>query len=268
MGRDALLMYFVGGHYRQPIAYTRERLDAAAASVRRIRDAARRLQPGDSPEDLAPLRDAFFDALADDFNTAEALARVFDWIREANRREGPVGDAQLREMLEVFALDNLLDAEEGPPEELVELARQRTEARAAQGLRRGGPAARRGPRGGLGDPGRPGRPRAGARGVIIYGRNAVTEALRGKRRVRHIWAVKGDWSGAPVTQASPADITARCGSDAHQGVCADVEDYRYADAARAPRARPSRSSSPSTRSPTRRTSARSAARPRSRAPPA
>ncbi len=67
--------------------------------------------------------------------------------------------------------------------------------------------------------------------MIIYGRNAVTEALRGKRRVRHIWAVKGDWSGAPVTQASPADITARCGSDAHQGVCADVEDYRYADAA-------------------------------------
>jgi len=67
--------------------------------------------------------------------------------------------------------------------------------------------------------------------VIIYGRNAVTEALRGQRRVRRIWAVKGDWSGAPVTQASPADITARCGSDAHQGVCADVEDYRYANAA-------------------------------------
>ena len=49
VGRDALLMYFVAGHYRQPIAYTRERLDAAAASVRRIRDAARRLQPGDVP---------------------------------------------------------------------------------------------------------------------------------------------------------------------------------------------------------------------------
>ena len=109
-----------------------ERLDAAAASVRRIRDAARHLQPGDSPEDLAPLRDAFFDALADDFNTAEALARVFDWIREANRREGPVGDAQLREMLEVRALDNLLEADAGPPDEIVELARRRTEARAAK----------------------------------------------------------------------------------------------------------------------------------------
>jgi cysteinyl-tRNA synthetase len=131
VGRDALLLYFIGGHYRQPIAYTRERLDAAAASVRRIRDAGRRLQPGDSPEDLEPLRDAFFDALADDFNTAGALARVFDWIREANRRSG-VGDSHLREMLEIFALDNLLDADEGPPEELVELARRRAEARAAK----------------------------------------------------------------------------------------------------------------------------------------
>ena len=103
--------------------------------------------------------------------------------------------------------------------------------------------------------------------MIIYGRNAVTEALRGQRRVRRIWAVKGDWSGAPVTQASPADITARCGSDAHQGVCADVEEYRYANAAEL-LARRSRSWSRSTRSPTHRTSARSAGRPRSPAPPA
>ena len=68
--------------------------------------------------------------------------------------------------------------------------------------------------------------------MIIYGRNAVREALRGQRRVKRIWAVKeGDWSGVPVSHASPADITARCGSDAHQGVCAEVEEYRYADAA-------------------------------------
>jgi cysteinyl-tRNA synthetase len=130
VGRDALLLYFVAGHYRQPIAYDRERLDAAAASVERIREAGRRVGDGESPEELAPLRDAFFDALADDFNTARALASLFEWIREANRREGPVGGAHLREMLEVLALDNLLEAAEGPPEALLELARARTEARA------------------------------------------------------------------------------------------------------------------------------------------
>jgi 23S rRNA (guanosine2251-2'-O)-methyltransferase len=67
--------------------------------------------------------------------------------------------------------------------------------------------------------------------VIVYGQNPVREALRGPRRVRRIWAVKGEWSGAPVERAPAEAIAARCGSDAHQGVCADVEPYRYADAA-------------------------------------
>src|ERR687892_414667 len=33
VGRDALVMYFVSGHYRQPIAYSRDALKDAAASV-------------------------------------------------------------------------------------------------------------------------------------------------------------------------------------------------------------------------------------------
>jgi 23S rRNA (guanosine2251-2'-O)-methyltransferase len=67
--------------------------------------------------------------------------------------------------------------------------------------------------------------------VILYGANPVREALRGPRAVRRIWAAKGDWTGAPVTQAAPHEIAARCGSEAHQGVCAEVDDYRYADTA-------------------------------------
>ena len=232
VGRDTLLMYFVAGHYRQPIAYSRERLDAAAAAVERVREAGRRVSEGDSPEDLAPLRDAFFDALADDFNTARALASLFDWIREANRRDGPVGDAHLREMLGVLGLDNLLDAAEGPPPELVELARAARSGAGGPRLRRGGPAARRAAGRRLGGPRRRGRPGARAGGVILYGVNPVREALRGPRDVRRIWAARGDWSGAPVTRATPEEIAARCGSDAHQGVCAEVEDFRYADAAK------------------------------------
>jgi 23S rRNA (guanosine2251-2'-O)-methyltransferase len=67
--------------------------------------------------------------------------------------------------------------------------------------------------------------------VILYGVNPVREALRGPREVHRIWAARGEWSGAPVTRATPDEIAARCGSDAHQGVCAEVEEYRYADAA-------------------------------------
>jgi cysteinyl-tRNA synthetase len=130
-GRDALLMYFSGGHYRQPIAYSDSELEQAQASVQRVREAARRLHEGPSPEDMAPLRDQFFDALAEDFNTAAALAALFDWVREANKRED-VGDAHLREMLGVLGLGNLLDAEDAaePDSEALELARRREAARA------------------------------------------------------------------------------------------------------------------------------------------
>ena len=68
--------------------------------------------------------------------------------------------------------------------------------------------------------------------MIVYGRNAVREAIRGPRRVRDLWATKGaagEFAGA--RPASARDIAQRCGSDAHQGVCADVEAFRYADAA-------------------------------------
>ncbi len=133
VGGEVLVLYFSGGHYRQPIVFSDERMADAERSAARIREAGRRLGPGDSPEELAPLRDAFFDALADDFNTARALAALYDWIREANRREGPVGASHLREMLDVLGLATLLDvADGGPPSQAVELAERRGAARDAR----------------------------------------------------------------------------------------------------------------------------------------
>jgi cysteinyl-tRNA synthetase len=132
-GRDALLMYFCGGHYRQPVEFDDDRLAEGRARVERIREAARRLSPGASPAWSAPLRERFFDALADDFNTPAALAAVFEWVREANRREPGAGDADLREMLGVLALDNLLDvAATEAPATVVELLGARETARAAR----------------------------------------------------------------------------------------------------------------------------------------
>ena len=130
VGPEAVILLFSGGHYRQPLTFSSERLEEAAASARRIRDAGRRLGPGASPAELAGLRDAFFDALADDFNTARALAALFDWVREANKLEGEVGGGHLREMLGVLGLERLLEEEEGPPPEALELAARRESARA------------------------------------------------------------------------------------------------------------------------------------------
>jgi cysteinyl-tRNA synthetase len=130
-GRDALLMYFCGAHYRQPIEWGEERVAEAAARCARIREAARGLSEGASPAWSAPLCERFFDSLAADFNTPGALAAVFDWVREANRLPaGTVGRADLEEMLDVLGLANLLDPERRePPPEAVGLCREREQAR-------------------------------------------------------------------------------------------------------------------------------------------
>ena len=133
-GRDALIMYFCSGHYRQPIEFDEERLEQAKASVQRIREAARGLVEGASPPWSAPLKESFFAALAEDFSTPAALAAAFEWIREANRGEpGTVGSADLAEMLGVLALDNLLSEQiaQAPPG-VLELVEAREAARAAQ----------------------------------------------------------------------------------------------------------------------------------------
>ena len=71
--------------------------------------------------------------------------------------------------------------------------------------------------------------------MILYGRNPVREALRGPRRVERVWAtvaVAGEpWlEGVEVRVSGAGEVEERCGSPEHQGVCAEAEDYRYADA--------------------------------------
>ncbi len=111
-GRDAVVMYLASGHYRQPLAFSDSELGDADRRVKRIRDALRRLARGvSSPPEMAPYKEAFFDALAGDFNTPAALASLFEWIREANRRDRGVGDGDLREMLSVLGLEGLTPLE-------------------------------------------------------------------------------------------------------------------------------------------------------------
>jgi 23S rRNA (guanosine2251-2'-O)-methyltransferase len=72
--------------------------------------------------------------------------------------------------------------------------------------------------------------------VIVYGRNPVREAIRGPRTVDRVWATKNaarePWlSGTVVVSAAAEEIEQRCGSPAHQGVCAHVSEFLYADIA-------------------------------------
>jgi cysteinyl-tRNA synthetase len=107
-GADAVVMYLLSGHYRQPLAFSQSEMEDADRRVYRIRDALRRLDQGaPSPADMMSHSEAFFDALAKDFNTPTALAALFEWVREANRRGAGIGDADLREMLDVLGLGGL-----------------------------------------------------------------------------------------------------------------------------------------------------------------
>jgi 23S rRNA (guanosine2251-2'-O)-methyltransferase len=73
--------------------------------------------------------------------------------------------------------------------------------------------------------------------MILYGRNPIREALRAQRRpVLRVWATRRaadePWlRGVEVIEARPEQIEQRCGSSAHQGICAEVGPYPYVDAA-------------------------------------
>lgn len=73
--------------------------------------------------------------------------------------------------------------------------------------------------------------------MIIYGRNPVREAIRGPRAVTQVWATRGaareGWladAGIGVITCDADELTRRCGAVAHQGVCAEVEAFRYTSA--------------------------------------
>jgi cysteinyl-tRNA synthetase len=140
-GPETFLMWLVGAHYRKPVAYTEEALEDAARAVDRLRELIRRLEPdGAEPPELDAIVERFFDQLADDFNTPAARAELFAWATEANRRVDAgerIAPGRLREMLEAFGLERLLDAAaEHAPEEVERLAAEREEARAVRDFER------------------------------------------------------------------------------------------------------------------------------------
>jgi 23S rRNA (guanosine2251-2'-O)-methyltransferase len=70
--------------------------------------------------------------------------------------------------------------------------------------------------------------------MIVYGRNPVREALRGRRArsVAGVWATASvahePWLTDVKTKVCAADELERvCGSSAHQGVCAEMGGYPY-----------------------------------------
>ena len=68
--------------------------------------------------------------------------------------------------------------------------------------------------------------------MIVYGRNPVREALRGRREVKRVWATgnaaREEWlAGMAARPASDDELEQLCGSPDHQGICAETGPYEY-----------------------------------------
>ena len=114
-GHEAILVYFLTGHWSKPIDFSEDVMESAEARVDRFREVFR----GESQ--AVGDWDEFAAALEDDFNTPEALAVLHGWRDHA----------LLRRALAVFGLASLAETADAPPE-IVELAERRRHARAAR----------------------------------------------------------------------------------------------------------------------------------------
>ena len=118
-GREAILVFFLSGHYRGPLDYSDEAMEAAKSVADDFRNARRVVE---TREDVRGW-DVFIEALDDDFNTPAALALMHEW-----RAAGQV-DLLMRALL-LFGLPLPLHPE--APPEVTELADARFAARAAR----------------------------------------------------------------------------------------------------------------------------------------
>jgi hypothetical protein len=107
-GHPAVAMYLLGTHYSLPLGDACTGLQIGSRHVQRLREVMSTLTPDQpSPPDMRHHVEAFRDALADDLDTPLAFVVLFEWVLEAERRGGEVGDGDLRIMLEVLELDDL-----------------------------------------------------------------------------------------------------------------------------------------------------------------
>jgi cysteinyl-tRNA synthetase len=114
-GREVVLLFFLGAHWRKPVEFSDEVLEQARAQVEGFRNVFR--CPSEPVGDWAN----FEAALDDDFNTPEALAVMHGWRDHELLRRG----------FGIFGLESIAALEEAPVE-IAELAERRRDARNAK----------------------------------------------------------------------------------------------------------------------------------------
>jgi len=104
---DAIRLFVLSSHYRSPLTYSEEGLEAAERGAERLRQAAHGEGEGERVDRRAATdiyRQRFIEAMDDDFNTPQALATLFDLARDINRAgEAGFKAVEARETLKELA---------------------------------------------------------------------------------------------------------------------------------------------------------------------
>ena len=154
---QVLRFFMLNAHYRSPLNFSADLMDAAKNSLERILEAAGKLKDRKdnaakesiTEEELELLKEAegfvtkFEDAMDDDFNTADALAAIFELVKFANTN---VDENSSREFAgglyeELFKLSDVLGLkiekkEEILDKEIEDLIQERQAARKAKDFKR------------------------------------------------------------------------------------------------------------------------------------
>lgn len=147
VGYEPIRFFLISGHYRTPLNYTKEVIESCKASLERLYtcrnnlDFALQNATGNSEELAERTRAAeekFVAAMDDDLNTADALAAIFDFVRDINTLSGEASPAALQGAANAFdALTGVLGLlynrnTDDIPAEVHKLAEERTAARKAK----------------------------------------------------------------------------------------------------------------------------------------
>ena len=145
---ETLRYFLLSAQYRGPINFSRELMDAAKASLERMRNCKRALlhlmengTSGSADESkYQQFKDKYIAAMDDDLNTADAISAVFELISEINKEvaagmskeQASAAYKLLDELTGVLGLLRQDKKEEEIDDELKSLIEQRAAARAAK----------------------------------------------------------------------------------------------------------------------------------------